>query len=88
MPYIFTRMWDLRNKTNKQRGQKERERQTKKQTFNYRKQTDGYQRGGRGRKGVKNVMGIKEYTCDEHQVLYEVLISCTPETLYVTLYVN
>ena len=27
-------------------GKKERERQTKKQTLNYREQTDGYQRGG------------------------------------------
>ena len=46
MPYDFTRMWNLRNKTSK--GEKirgrEREREIKKQTFNYREQTDGYQR--------------------------------------------
>ena len=37
-------MWNLRNKTSKQRGRK---RQIKKQTLNYGEQTDGYQRGGR-----------------------------------------
>ena len=31
---------------NEQRDKKEREAQTKKQTLNYRQQTDGYQRGG------------------------------------------
>ena len=43
--YDFIHMWNLRNKTNKQRKSK-RKRQTKKQTLNHRKQTDGYQRGG------------------------------------------
>ena len=43
-------MWNLRNKMNEQRDKKEREAQTKKQTLNYRQQTDGYQRGG-GRMG-------------------------------------
>ena len=38
-------MWNLRNKTNEQRGKK-RQRQTRKQTLNYREQADGYQRGG------------------------------------------
>ena len=33
----FTRMWNLRNKTNEQRKKK----QTKKQTLTYREQTDG-----------------------------------------------
>jgi len=36
-------MWNLRNKTNKGGGK--RDRQTKKQTLNYREQTDGYHRG-------------------------------------------
>ena len=35
-------MWNLRNKTSK--GGKKK--QTKKQTLNYREQTDGYQSGG------------------------------------------
>ena len=35
-------MWNLRNKTNEQR----KKRQIKKQTLNYRKQIDGYQRRG------------------------------------------
>ena len=39
-----THMWNLRTKTNKQR-KKRKERQTKKQTLNYREQADGYQRG-------------------------------------------
>ena len=46
MPYDFTHMWNLRNKTSKKRGKKKKERQTRKQTFNYREQTDGYWRGG------------------------------------------
>ena len=33
MPYDFTHMWNLRNKTNEQR---EKKRETKKQTLNYR----------------------------------------------------
>ena len=37
-------MWNLRNKTKKQR-KKMREGQSKKQTFNFREQFDGYQRG-------------------------------------------
>ena len=37
-------MWNLRNKTNEQREEKEK----KKQTLNYREQTGGYQQGGWG----------------------------------------
>ena len=45
--YDFTPMWNLRNKTSKQRRRKRvKGKQTKKQTLNYRQQTDGYQRGG------------------------------------------
>jgi len=47
IPYGITHMWNLRNKTNEQRGKKGRERQAKKQTLNYREHTDDYQRGGR-----------------------------------------
>ena len=40
-------MWHLKDKTNKQRGKnKERGRQTKKQTLNYTEQIDDYQKGG------------------------------------------
>ena len=45
IPYSFTHTWNLRNKTNKQKGKK-KERQIKKQTLHYREQTDGHQRGG------------------------------------------
>ena len=51
MPYNFSHIWNLRNKTKEQRKEKkkiERERKTKKQTLNYKEQTDGYQRGGGG----------------------------------------
>ena len=37
-------MWNLRNKTNGTNKKKERE--TKKQTLNYREQTEGYWGGG------------------------------------------
>ena len=41
-------MWNLRNKTDERRG-KQRERQTMKQTFTYREQTENYWReGGQG----------------------------------------
>lgn len=40
---------------------KGKERPTKKQILNYRKQTVGYQREGDGER-VKQAMGIKEYT--------------------------
>ena len=50
MPYDFTHVWDLRNKTNKQikgkKREREKERQPKKQTLNYKEKTDGYQREG------------------------------------------
>ena len=42
---MISLMWNLRNKTNEQR-EKERE-ITQETDFNYREQTDGYQRGGR-----------------------------------------
>ena len=49
IPYDLTHMWNLRNKTNEWR---KRGGQTKKQTPNYREQTDGYQPwGGRGKRG-------------------------------------
>ena len=45
--YDFTHMWNLRHKTNEQRGKK-REREIKKQILHYREQTDGYQKGESG----------------------------------------
>ena len=44
IPYVFTHIWNLRNKTTEE---EKKERQTERQTLNYREQTDGYQRGGR-----------------------------------------
>ena len=53
--------------------ERERERQTKKQTPNYREQTDGYQRE-EGGGWVKQMMVIKQCACDDkHWVLYEML---------------
>ena len=77
-------MWNLRNKTNDQRWRMgESERQTTKQTLDCREQTDDYQKGGWWvGESVKYVMEIKEYTCNEHQVLYGGVesIYCTLET--------
>lgn len=50
MPYDFTRVWNLRNKTNK-RGRGEERETNPKQTLNYKEQIDGYQRGGEGGDG-------------------------------------
>ena len=41
IPYEFTHMWNLRNKTNEQRGKRDK---PKKQTLNCRRQADGYER--------------------------------------------
>ena len=46
IPYDFIHMWNLRNKTDEHRWKKERERQTIKQTLNYKEQTECYWRGG------------------------------------------
>ena len=51
---MISLMWNLRNKTNEQKG-KERERErNQEKALNYRKHTDGYQRvgSGAGRGGV------------------------------------
>ena len=57
---------------------------TKKQTLNYKEQTDGYWRGGRGEEWIKQVMGIEQdLYCDEHQVQYG-----SVESLYPTLETN
>ena len=53
IPYYFTHLWNLRNKTNEQR----KKRQTKNQTLKYKEQTGGYQETGGG--WVKLVKGIK-----------------------------
>ena len=49
-----------------------RERESKKQTLNYREQTIDYWMGG-DRGWVKQVMGIKECTCVEHWSCTELL---------------
>ena len=69
MAYDFTHMWNLQNKTNKEK----RERQTIKQSLKYREQTEGCWMGDDWGGWVKWVMGIKEDTCDEHWCCMEVL---------------
>ena len=60
IPYNFTHMWNLRNKTNK-----EKKGQTKKQILKYREQISGYQRRGKQGKGEIGE-GDSEYIyCDE-----------------------
>ena len=51
MLYDFTHVWNLRTRTHEQRekmkkGERERKRQTKKQTHNFIEQAFGYQRVG------------------------------------------
>lgn len=70
-------MWNLRNKT-KRKGEKSSKPRNK---LNYRELM--VNRGEAGLGGcVKQGMGIKEYTYDEHQVLYASIESLyqTPET--------
>lgn len=51
-----------------------KKRQIKKQTLNYREQTDDYQRGGGYRGWVKQMRRNKKCICgDEHQVICELL---------------
>ena len=50
------------------KGKKKRERQTKKQTLNYREQTDGHQRGGAWGNGVNRGMGTQEYTYHDEKI--------------------
>ena len=52
-------MQNLKIQTNEQRGKK-RERQTKKQTLNYREQTDGYQMRGGWVGGVTGEVGDED----------------------------
>lgn len=71
-----------RSKTN--REERERERETKKQTLN-KEQSDGTRGevdGGCVKTG-KQVLGIEEYTCDEHRVMYGIV-----ESVYYTLETN
>ena len=73
----------------KRERDRQRQKQTKKQILNYREQTDGCQKEGGWGGWVKQVIGIKEDTCDEHQVMYGSVESlyCIPE-INLTLYVN
>ena len=67
-----------------------RERQTKKETFNYREQTDGYEWGGEWGHGWNRWWGFKEFTYhDEHWIMYRIVESlyCTPE-INIRLYDN
>ena len=56
IPYDFTHMWNLRNKTNEQGGKEKRETEKERgkpnQETDYREHTDGYQRGGGWRDGL------------------------------------
>jgi len=77
-------------KKTKQMITREKERQTKKQTLNYREQTNSCQRGGEGGKWIGWMMGFKKYPCcGEHWGLYVSVetLNCTAET-NIILYVN
>ena len=84
MPYDFTHMWNLGNKTNEHKGKK-RERQTVKDIQLQRVARERWAGGW-----VKQMMGIKESTCyGEHWVLYlsDASLKSVPET-NITLYVT
>ena len=89
IPYDFTHMWNLRNKTDERVGGKEREANHKKQTLNYREQT-GLLEGGWVGGWAKWGMGIEEDICwdeprGEH--VSDETLNSTPET-NIILYVN
>ena len=81
-------MQNLRNVTDEHSGD-ERERQTIKQTLNYREKTEGWWRACEQGTCVKLMMNINEGTCDEHWALYvtDESLNYTPET-NIILYVS
>ena len=87
MPYDFTHMWNLRNKTVVgSRGWGRKVRETNHKRLNNREKTEGGRGLEDGRRrvghGLRWVMGTKKGTCDEHWVL-----NSTPET-NIALYIN
>ena len=68
----------------------EKKKQTKKQTLSYRKQADGYQRGGGWREGCNSSWGSMGTLChDEHWIMYRIVepVYCMHE-INITLYVK
>ena len=91
IPYDFTPMWNLRNKTNDHmgRGKKRIEGNKPQETLNHREQTEGWWKEVSG--GWAGwVVAIKEGTCcDGYWVLpvSDESLNCTPET-NIALYVS
>ena len=85
IPYDFTYV-GFKEQNKWAKGKKwERKSQINKQTLNYREQNGGHQRGWGW---DKQKMGMKEGTCDEHQLYGSAeSLNCAPET-NITLYVN
>lgn len=87
MPYDFIHVWNLRNKTNEQRGKKERERdKPRKKTLDYRELmlTRGGNGGGGGWNrwwGLKRVLVMSTWWCTEllnYYIVYLKLVEhCT-----------
>ena len=90
IPYDFTHMWNLRNKTDEHRGRGkkgEREGNHKRLlTIENKLRVTGGEESG---EWAKWVMGTKEGTCDEHWILYvsDESLNSTHKTI-ITLYVN
>ena len=82
-------MWNLRCKTNEQRGKKKQERNINQKTDSQLENTLMVTRGEMGGGWRKEAMRMKEGTChDEHQLMYgSKSLNCTPE-MNITQYVN
>ena len=81
MPDLGLEIMAQDQELNAQGEKKERQRPAKKQTLNYRQQTDSYQGHGGQEERVN-----RQCPCGEHQVLYASgeSLYCTPEA-YITL---
>ena len=88
IPYDFTHMCNLRNKTDQHKEKGKNREANHKRLLTIENKQDWWREGAWD--GIKWVMVIKEGTyCDEHWVLHisDELLNSTPETK-ITLYVN
>ena len=90
IPYDFTHLWNLRNKTDGHKGRTKGGREANQKTHNHREQTEGCWRGVGWRERARWGMGIKGGPCRaEHWVLHvsDESLNSTPETNF-TICVN
>lgn len=82
-------MWNLRNKADEHRGRGKKEGGKPEESLKLQRKILRAVEGEVGRGYAKWVIGIKEGTCDEHEVLHvsDESQNSTPET-NITLYIN